>query len=114
MAVRCRPTAPTSRRRRSPGLDNRRACGPAVVPRITARQLRAPHRLLRAAACSAATSSCSAASLLRRRQLRHRARVAVSPARRHRPPASEKKVGFNIFEVLVQYFQTIGSIFLKL
>ena len=109
MAVRRRPTAPTSRRRRSPGLDNRRGCGPAVVPRVAARLLRAPHRLLRAAACSAATSSCSAASLLRRR---HRARVAVSPGRRHRP--SEKKVGFNIFEVLVQHFQMIGSTFLKL
>ena len=94
--MRRRPAAPTSRRRRSPGLDNRRACGPAVVPRVAARLLRAPHRLLRAVACSAATSSCSAASLLRRRQLRHRARVAVSPARRHRPLASEKKVGFNI------------------
>jgi len=109
MAVRRRPTAPTSRRRRSPGLDNRRACGPTVVPRVAARLLRAPHHLLRAAA-----SSCSAASLLRRRQLRHRARVAVSPARRHRPLASEKKVGFNIFEVLVQHFQMIGSTFLKL
>jgi len=113
MAVRRRPTAPTSRRRRSPGLDNRRGCGPAVVPRVAVRLLRAPHRLLRAAACSAATSSCSAASLLRRRQLRHHARVAVSPGRRHRPLASEK-VGFNIFEVLVQHFQMIGSIFLKL